>query len=618
MDIGCYSINLSRMLFKAEPERVQASLVRDPDMEIDVLTSGLLTFPGGATATFTCSIRSEDDQRVHLYGTEGHISVGIPFNIPPDRPTQVFVTHGGEPPIAPAVERLTFETADPYGAEADAFAATVLDGAPPPIPADDAVNEHARHRAGLRSGRGQVTARLARVDLPEFGTPDARPEVPPEVYARRLERLRERAADRGYSALVVYADREHSANLAWLSGFDPRFEEAIAIVGVDGPGASGDPTLLVGNECWGIAGASPLPLRRVLHQDLSLPSQPRHRSRPLRDELADAGIRSGSKVGVVGWKPYGDPARLDVPAYLADELRSIVGGNGAGRVENAVDLFIDAGEGLRVMNEPEQLAAFEAASCRTSEGVKLLLRDVRPGMREREAVALLGWDGSPLSCHLMLTAGERARFGLFSPGDRPIQRGDPFTTAFGIWGALTCRAGWIVEDAAELDAGIRDYLDRLVGPYFDAIAEWYGALRIGQTGGVLHEIVARRLGDPFFGIFLNAGHQISLDEWVGSPVAEGSPTELRSGMYLQVDVIPATGTPYFTTNIEDGVALADASLRAELAARYPELWERVQGRRSFMSRALGIELHEDVLPFSNIPAWLPPFVLDPSRAMTVA
>ncbi len=465
-----------------------------------------------------------------------------------------------------------------------------------------------------------MTARLARVDLPEFGTPDERPEVPPQVYARRLERLRERAADRGYSALVVYADREHSANLSWLSGFDPRFEEAIAVVGV-GPGANrsgldGDPTILVGNECWGIAADAPLPMRRVLHQDLSLPSQPRHRSRPLRDELADAGIGQGSKVGVIGWKAYGDPARLDVPAYLADELRSLAGPRGS--VENAVDLLIDAGAGLRVVNEPEQLAAFEAASCRTSEGVKGLLRDVRPGMREREAVALLGWDGSPLSCHLMLTAGARARFGLFSPGDRPIQRGDPFTTAFGIWGALTCRAGWVVEDAPGLAEGTRDYVDRLVGPYFDAIAEWYGALRVGQTGAVLHEIVARRLGDPFFGILLNAGHQISLDEWVNSPVAEGSKAELQSGTYLQVDVIPATGTPYFTTNIEDGVTLADAALRAELAARYPELWARIEGRRAFMSGALGIELHEDVLPFSNIPAWLPPFVLDTSRAMTVA
>jgi predicted dehydrogenase len=139
MDIGCYSINLSRMLFGAEPERVEASIVRDPDMEIDTLTSALLVFPGGATATFTCSIRSESDQRVHIYGTEGHISVGIPFNIPPDRPTLVFVTHGGEPPVAPAVERLTFDTADPYGVEADAFARAILDGTPAPTPPADAV-----------------------------------------------------------------------------------------------------------------------------------------------------------------------------------------------------------------------------------------------------------------------------------------------------------------------------------------------------------------------------------------------------------------------------------------------------------------------------------------------
>ena len=47
----------------------------------------------------------------------------------------------------------------------------------------------------------------------------------------------------------------------------------------------------------------------------------------------------------------------------------------------------------------------------------------------------------PLSCHLMLTAGPRASFGLLSPGDRPIERGDRFTVAFGVWGALDCRAG---------------------------------------------------------------------------------------------------------------------------------------------------------------------------------
>jgi hypothetical protein len=37
-----------------------------------------------------------------------------------------------------------------------------------------------------------------------------------------------------------------------------------------------------------------------------------------------------------------------------------------------------------------------------------------------------------------------------------------------------------------------------------------------------------------------------------------------------------------------------------------------------MSEALGIALHPDVLPFSNIPACLSPFLLRPDRVMTVA
>lgn len=456
-----------------------------------------------------------------------------------------------------------------------------------------------------------VGARLAKVELPDFGRPSSTPELPPELYAARLEGLRERMDERGYARLVVYADREHSANLAYLTGFDPRFEEALLVVA-----PTGDPAILVGNECYGTAGAAPLPMRRHRFQDFSLPNQPRDRSMPLRDILAEEGVVAGTRVGVVGWKRFDDPAMLDVPSYLADELRGIVGEGGL--VENAVDLLIDAGDGLRVINEVDQLAAMEAAACTTSGGVRSLLRGLRPGLRERDAVALLGWDGTPLSCHLMLTAGPRAAHGLLSPGDREIQRGDPFTVAFGIWGALNCRAGFVVEDADELPEGIRDYVDKLVAPYFAAVADWYRALRIGQTGGGLHDIIERRLGDPFFGIFLNAGHQIGLDEWVNSPIRAGSTIELRSGMAFQVDIIPATGTPYFTTNIEDGIALADESLRASFAGAYPDAWARIVARRRFMADALGIELHPDVLPFSNIPAFLPPFLLRPDHAMTIA
>ena len=45
-DIGCYSVNLSRMLFGTEPERVEASIVRDPASGVDILTSGLLAVRG--------------------------------------------------------------------------------------------------------------------------------------------------------------------------------------------------------------------------------------------------------------------------------------------------------------------------------------------------------------------------------------------------------------------------------------------------------------------------------------------------------------------------------------------------------------------------------------------
>jgi hypothetical protein len=89
-------------------------------------------------------------------------------------------------------------------------------------------------------------------------------------------------------------------------------------------------------------------------------------------------------------------------------------------------------------------------------------------------------------------------------------------------------------------------------------------------------------------------------------------------MALQVDIIPATGASYFTTNIEDGIALADEGLRAEFASHYPEGWARIQARRAFMENHLGIRLKAEVLPFSNLPAYLPPFWLAPQRAMRMS
>jgi hypothetical protein len=119
----------------------------------------------------------------------------------------------------------------------------------------------------------------------------------------------------------------------------------------------------------------------------------------------------------------------------------------------------------------------------------------------------------------------------------------------------------------------------------------------------LHEIVQRRLGDPFFGIFLNPGHQLHLDEWVNSPITAGSrSSSLRHGVPGRRH--PGDRHPYFTTNIEDGIALADGSLRDEFARGYPRRGSGSRRGGASWPSASGIELHPDVLPFSNIPAWL--------------
>lgn len=460
------------------------------------------------------------------------------------------------------------------------------------------------------------TVALRKMRLPDFGEPTVMPIVPRATYERRIDALLERMRAEKLDAVVVYGDREHAANVAFLSGYDPRFEETLLIVL---PGRT--PRLLIGNEGWGYAELCDGPYERALYQTFSLPGQDRSRSPALPDILAESGLRSGQRLGAIGWKPIArrdpglDETALDLPAFVADALRALVGSGGA--VVNAADLLMSPADGLRATLDVDQLALMEFSACFTSQGVRDVLHNIEPGMTELQAARLLGMNGLPQSAHPMLTAGRRAKYGLPSPGMDVIRRGDPVTTAYGVHGALNARAGFLVEDARELPSGIQDYVERLVAPYFSAAADWLETVGVGATGGALWQAVHDRIGDPFFGVGLNPGHLIGVDEWMHSPVEKGSAVPIRSGMALQVDIIPATGTDYFTSNIEDGIAVADEPLREEFASRYPEAWTRVEARRAFMADEVGLRLKPEVLPFSNIPAFLPPFWLARDTAMAV-
>ena len=138
-DIGCYPVNLSRMLFGGEPEHVAATVIRDPASGVDVLTSGILEFPAGVADVHLRRSGPRTTSASTSTGRPDASRSAIPFNIPPDLPTEVRVIAGGDPPVAPAFETLTFAPADPYAVEAAAFAAAVLDGTPLPTPPQDAV-----------------------------------------------------------------------------------------------------------------------------------------------------------------------------------------------------------------------------------------------------------------------------------------------------------------------------------------------------------------------------------------------------------------------------------------------------------------------------------------------
>lgn len=66
------------------------------------------------------------------------------------------------------------------------------------------------------------------------------PTIPGTTYEARVAALVERAAG---DWVVVYADREHLANIAFLIGFEPRFEEALLLLG-----RGGERIIVTGNE----------------------------------------------------------------------------------------------------------------------------------------------------------------------------------------------------------------------------------------------------------------------------------------------------------------------------------------------------------------------------------
>ncbi|MGI6247483.1 MAG: Gfo/Idh/MocA family protein [Pseudochelatococcus sp.] len=128
-DLAAYPCLGARLVSGEEP----SSAVARMDMEggVDTTTRACLRFPGFAL-DFLVSMRMALYQRMTFLGTEGWLAMTAPFNPGAYAEGTLELCTGRERRV---IER--FPRLDPYLAQAEAFAASVLDGAPFPFPLEE-------------------------------------------------------------------------------------------------------------------------------------------------------------------------------------------------------------------------------------------------------------------------------------------------------------------------------------------------------------------------------------------------------------------------------------------------------------------------------------------------
>jgi hypothetical protein len=439
-------------------------------------------------------------------------------------------------------------------------------------------------------------------------------EAPPftrEEYGARFDALRARAASVGVEHVVVYGDKLHFGDIDFFTGLQIKWEEALLVVGPR-PGSS---SLILGNEMFaGYPDSSPAraEFRTIRCPTLSLPGQVRHFDEPgvltLARALAEAGLKRGTRAGLIGWKQP-EPGEEPAAGHYVPEafVRAIAEATGAETVPDLTHLMIHPERGLRAVNDAHQIAWLEHACARSSNALAALIEGLSPGMSEADASALWGYRGERLCADPVVLFGQkRIDAGFVTASERVrLRKGDRVFAGIGYDGAFATREGRALGWA---DRGrLKGALEEIYFPYFAALKEWYQTVKVGASGAAVYALMRRMLGDSFA---LNPGHQIDRGaEWTTSPIDRGSPHTLRSGMALQFDVITRT-------DAEDGVALADEGLRREIAERYPACWSRIRRRRRFLQSELGIHPDDSLLPLSNLQARLMPCLLSPLCAVS--
>ena len=123
-DVGCYCVSGLRLAFGGEPRRATAAATFDEE-GADRELAGVLEFDSGF-GLISCSISSARRERLEIVGEDGTITLDAPFRADKSGGSLKLLRNGEE-------NTETFESADPYRAELDEFAAAVSEGREPAV-----------------------------------------------------------------------------------------------------------------------------------------------------------------------------------------------------------------------------------------------------------------------------------------------------------------------------------------------------------------------------------------------------------------------------------------------------------------------------------------------------
>jgi predicted dehydrogenase len=132
MDVGCYCVNVARLIFGEEPNLASAIWDYRPEFGVEIALSGTLRFSEARMATFDCGFSAYGQGCYMVVGSKGAIEVPAAF-VPGNADTSLILTtaQGRHEERIPGVDQFTLE--------AEEFADCLLEGRLPRYPVEDAV-----------------------------------------------------------------------------------------------------------------------------------------------------------------------------------------------------------------------------------------------------------------------------------------------------------------------------------------------------------------------------------------------------------------------------------------------------------------------------------------------